>query len=375
MDEPDPPSTGPGGPVPRAEEPGGPVPRAEEPDGPVPRAEAPDDPVQRAEGPPASHPESARRRRRVPLAATEMVAVGVFCLALALLLPLFVYPRLALQPADPNVMQIQTSNDGTALIPDQSVPAGARVASHIPVSINTYIGQDRSHHATSGNVLWQLGTRIVAAGHLLQARIEDVSLNKRTARPSNCCGDSLATELDKPAGVPITHTGLITFPFNSRKHNYTVWDVNLNHSRVAVYSGTTRRNGMLVYKYTATNGWLPVGTRALPGLLFGLKTPSVNAIGQYADRRTYFVEPNTGATLDVEEQLSQRYVFNNRPVTAFTGLLESPSLPAHRIHQVREATVVLPWVRGRASIVLGVLALLLFAGAALLLRRRAGRAG
>jgi hypothetical protein len=164
--------------------------------------------------------------------------------------------------------------------------------------------------------------------------------------------------------------GLVTFPFNSKKTDYQVWDVNLGRQRTAVYSGMGVRDGIRVNLYTASTSWSPVGTRELPGSLFGLRTPSVTADGEYMDRRTYFVEPNTGATLDVSETLDQRYVFAGKSVTAISAQLESPSLPKTRLDQVRQGTLILPWLRARASIVLGVAAVVAFVGATVLIRRR-----
>ncbi len=310
------------------------------------------------------------KARGTGVTGAVLIGTGVFLLALAVLLPLVVYPRLVVLPADPDMMQIQTTEDGTALLPDLSVPAGARVAKHIPVSIRTYVTRDRSRTAKPGNVVWQLGTRVTADGQLLQARIEHVSLDESTAEPSNCCGDSLSTEQSDPGGTPIRHMGLITFPFNSKKTDYQVWDVNLGRQRTAVYSGTGVRDGIQVNLYTASTSWSPVGTRELPGALFGLPTPSVTAEGEYMDRRTYFVEPNSGATLDVSEKLDQRYVFAGKSVTAISAQLESSSLPQTRLDQVRQSAVILPWLRARASIVLVVGALVAFSGATVLIRRR-----
>jgi DUF3068 family protein len=298
-----------------------------------------------------------------------LIAAGVFALALALLLPLFVYPRLALQPDDPAVMQVQTTSDGTALIPDLKAKAGAVVRTGIPITIKTYISQNRGQVAEPGSVVWTLGTRVVADGTLLQARVESVSLDKHTAEPTNCCNDSLATQENVP-GVRVTHSGLVTFPFNSKKRDYRVWDVNLRRTRVAAYSGESTRNGMRVNTYTAVNAWEPVSTQELPGSLFGLSDPSVTATGQYADRRIYFVEPATGATLGVEEWLNQRYVYQGRSVTAMSAHLQSPSLEKKRVDQTRQGAAILPWMRGRIAIVLVVLALGAFAGAAALLVRR-----
>src|SRR5690242_12436522 len=87
---------------------------------PVPPAPAPVAPPVAPVAPPrADTPRAALRH--VPLAA------GCFALFLAVLLPYFVYPRLAVLPADPRQTQVQTDPRGTVLMVDPAAPAGAKV--------------------------------------------------------------------------------------------------------------------------------------------------------------------------------------------------------------------------------------------------------
>jgi len=211
-------------------------------------------------------------------------------------------------------------------------------------------------------VVWDLSTETSVAGHgLLDARVERVSLDARTAEPENCCGDRLATDHADPSGQPLVHVGLVTFPFDVGRQDYPVWDVQLGRARTARYIGEETVDGLRTYRFQAYTPFEDIGTRELPGRLFEVDDPSVTAVEQYADTRTYWVEPQTGAVVDIHEVLHQRFAHAGRTVTAISAELDSPSLDADLLADLRQGARMLPWLRWRASAVLVVVALTLLA--------------
>jgi hypothetical protein len=287
------------------------------------------------------------------------LAAGCLALALAVLLPTYVYHHVAVLPDDPQTEQDQVATDATALVPDVQIPAGAQVMHNVVARITTYIAEAPGG-SKKGSVVWQLATTTNIDGQgLLDARVETISLDRQTAEPTNCCGDKLVTSQEDPKGVPLHHQGYLTFPFNVQKHSYPVWDVQLNRERPATYQGEERRDGFRTYRFRASNEWTKIGTQEVPGALFGLSAPSVVADSEYADTRTYWIEPASGSVVGLHENLQQRLTYQGHSVTALSADLDSPRLSGDILQQTRSGARWLPWLRGRASIVLVLLGLAL----------------
>jgi hypothetical protein len=191
--------------------------------------------------------------------------------------------------------------------------------------------------------------------------VERISLDAHDAEPVNCCGDRLATEHADPGGRPVYHEGLVTFPFAVDRRDYPVWDVQLGRARTARYIGEETVDGLRTYRFQAHTPFEDIGTRELPGRLFEDDAPAVTAIEQYADTRTYWVEPATGAVVDLHDVLQQRFLHDGRVVTAMSAELESPAPDAALLSDLRQGARLLPWLRWRASAVLVVVALALLA--------------
>jgi hypothetical protein len=284
------------------------------------------------------------------------LATGIFALVLAVVLPFYVYPRLAVLPADPRQEQVQIATDATVLVPDPKVPAGARVVHGAGLRITTYVSAWPGAATHGRSRIWQLSTEVMVEGHgLLNARVEKVSLDRHTAQPTNCCGDRLVTSREKPDGEPLTHRGLVAWPLNVQKHSYPLWDVVLRRARTASFLGEQRRDGIRTYRFQAATGWSKVGTMELPGRLFGSAKPSVVADTEYADTRLFWVEPVTGNVIGLHEVLQQRYRYAGRTLTAISATLESPPINPALNWQTRIGALFLPWVRIRASFLLFVL--------------------
>ena len=79
--------------------------------------------------------------------------------------------------------------------------------------------------------------------------------------------------------------------------------------------------------------------------------------------------------IGIREEITQQYTANGKTVTAFEAKMDSVRNADDRLEQAGQAQSLLPWLRGRASIVLVVLGLILFVAAVLVgrpvrLRRR-----
>jgi hypothetical protein len=296
------------------------------------------------------------RLRHLPL------AFGCFVVVLAVLLPTFVYPRLARLPADPRQSQALTARGATVLVPDTSSPAGARVVENAQVRITTIVSGAPGELAYDGSVVWRLATTTRVQGFgVVDARVETISLDPRTAEPTNCCGDALVTDVANPDGTPVRHRGYLAWPFDVQKRAYQVWDGQLKRSVTAAFVGEEERDGFRTYRFQAVTPMTETGTRDLPGALFGVFRPSVPATAEYQDERTYWVEPATGGVVALRDRVLQRFRYESTVVPAMAADLESEPLSPAARQQLERGALLLPWLGGRGSLFLLLDALLAFA--------------
>jgi hypothetical protein len=306
------------------------------------------------------------------VAISVLVALAVFFLMLAWLLPQFVAPRLIELPANPEDGQNLVTHTATVLVPDLKSKTGVDVLHNATMSVNTWVSAPPVGDFGPDSVVWLLATTVNVGGHgMLTARVERVSFDKHTGQPNNCCGDSLVTDQSQPGGVPLVHSGsVVNFPFNLKKQDYPLWDIQLKKTKTARYLGDVRDRGMNLYEFRAVTPLTNLGTMDLPGSLFGSKAPSVKAVSQYADDKVMKVEPSSGTVVDMTDHTLQQYAYNGHVVTATDANLTLLPPSAKHLKQYQEANTYLPWLRGRISVVLVVLALAMLAGAFLLYRRR-----
>jgi hypothetical protein len=303
-----------------------------------------------------------------------LIGAGCLALALAILLPTYVYNQLAVLPADPQREQLLIATGATALVPDVNIPAGAKVEHNLVVRIANYVAQ-APQTADDGSVVWRIGTTVNVDGEgMLDARAETISLDRHTAKPTNCCGDRLVTSQEDTNGKPLKHEGYLSFPFNTQKHTYQLWDVQLNGTRTATYVGQERRDDLKTYRFQSAVAWTKIGTREVPGAMFGVSAPGVVADSEYADTRTYWIEPVTGSVVAMHDELRQRLSYQGTSVTALSADLDSPRLSDDEWNQAHGGALVLPWLRVRGPIILVILGLALI-GLGLVLRFRAGSPG
>ncbi|GAA0248038.1 DUF3068 domain-containing protein [Cryptosporangium japonicum] len=323
-------------------------------------------PVRPDHAPEHASGEPPRSRRLLRLA---LIGAGIFLLVVGILLPLYVYPRVAVLPADPQTEQVLKGTNATVLWPDPDAPAGATVLTGVNVTVRNFVSEATGVDNDGDDNVWDIATRIEVDGRgMLQARVERLSIDPRTAEATNCCGDRLVTDEAEPDGKELRHEGYYTFPFDTQKTSYQIWDTSLERANTAEYIGESRKDGLDVYMFRRTAPLQKVGTMELPGGLFDSTAPNVDADAMYANTRTYWIEPNSGDVIGIREEITQQYIANGKTVTAFEAKMDSVRNADDRLEQARQAQSLLPWLRGRASIVLVLLGLVLFVAAVLVAR-------
>jgi hypothetical protein len=126
------------------------------------------------------------------------------------------------------------------------------------------------------------------------------AFNRRSGQLVNCCGASLNGD------ASVRQTGLIgyVFPFGTQKQTYQVFNTSLKKTVPFVYSGTTSVDGVQAYEFVQNVPPTQIGSQTLPGSLVKSSAASVT-LGEYDQEHViYYVDPETGALIDVNEQQS-----------------------------------------------------------------------
>ena len=208
----------------------------------APTSPVPPPPTRPDHVPPPAHRERPRSRRLLQLG---LLGLGIFLLVCGVLLPLYVYPRIAVLPADPQNEQILKGTNATVLWPDPDAPAGATVLTGVDVTITNFVSAARGVENNGDDNVWDVATQVNVDGRgMLQARVERLSIDPRTTESTNCCGDRIVESLEEPDGKELRHEGYYTFPFDTQKQSYQIWDINLERAVSTEYVGETTRDGI-----------------------------------------------------------------------------------------------------------------------------------
>ncbi|WP_313023641.1 DUF3068 domain-containing protein [Mobilicoccus sp.] len=176
------------------------------------------------------------------------------------------------------------------------------------------------------NAFWQLGlkTEIVDVAPVIMS-VDGVSIDRHTGMSTNCCGDTVSTgTIENPSATEdIRHEGLFfKFPFDAQKQNYPFWDQKLKGTEDARFIREEQLQGIntYVYEQNIPNTRLP-GEQQVPRAMFGTGTGNVTAHQEYANIRTFWVEPNTGIIIRAQEDIDQRAVSEAGTVTIARGVI------------------------------------------------------
>jgi len=123
------------------------------------------------------------------------------------------------------------------------------------------------------------------------------AFDRRTAVLVNCCGANINGDSS------IEQRGYLgyVFPIGTQKQTYDVFDTTLNQPEPFVYSGTTDVHGIQAYEFVENIAPVQVGTQTIPGSLVGTSASSVTLPEYYQMHLIYYVDPATGALIDVNE--------------------------------------------------------------------------
>lgn len=278
-----------------------------------------------------------------------LLALGVFAVAGAVVLPAYVYPRLAKVPLDQDSTSVlegtaskvlAVTDDGTG--PVSKIREDAKLTATARVQANFAAPEMRQD---TDYAVWLLAVQVTddADNTVLSASKRQVCFDRRTGEGYEPHGESdppcdtkssYVTELaDKAAKdgqkPPETNDykaqpGLnFKFPFGAEQKDYKVYDDNTGAAVTARYAGTETVSGVETYKFVQDVPDTKLDSKKVPGSLVGSDKSTVDADLYYRGVTTMWVEPVTGIEVNQQQQQHQelRVGTGGTPTVVFDGTL------------------------------------------------------
>lgn len=301
-----------------------------------------------------------------------LIGVGTFLIVAGVLIKAYAVPTLAVVPMNYDSTTYLEAKGATVFNSDPDVLAPETV--DLEISSHTVAGD--YPEAPDGVVVWanNVTTTPVGWDQPFQQSRELTPFDENTGAASDY--DVGFEEVENEEGeveqVDVTREGQIyKFPFDTQKKDYQQWDSELGEATTAKYEGEEELEGTTVYKFVQTIEPTVIETLDIPGSVFGVDEPSVQAEMIYEMTRTLYVEPTTGAPLNRVEERNQVLSYDGTEVPAFVGTVQyTEKSQADSLDRVQTRATLLKlaeWVFPIGAVVLGLLCI---AGGVFLRRRQ-----
>ena len=163
----------------------------------------------------------------------------------------------------------------------------------------TYTIKGNAAAGSSSTAVWNQFVYVYDQTNKLpfQTMTRTFAFNRRTAQLVNCCGANVNGDSS------VQQTGYVGYvlPIGTQQQTYNVFDTNLNKPVPFTFAGTAVVNGILAYRFTENVSPTQNGSQTLPGSLVGQSAASVTLPQFYENHVTYWIDPDTGALLNVTQ--------------------------------------------------------------------------
>jgi Porin PorA len=200
----------------------------------------------------------------------------------------------------------------------------------------------------------------------IQSMTRTFAFDRRSAQLTNCCGANVGGDSS------IEQHGYVGYvlPIGTKKQTYDIFDTNLNKAVPFTYTGIGDVDGTQAYKFTENVAPTQNGTQTVPGSLVNQAAASVTLPQYYQVQTTYWIDPVTGALLNVtqNEKLTLRNTDGTQALVLLNANLAATQasidgLVALDNSQVTKASLVgtlLPLVTGIVGLLLLIVGIVLF---------------
>lgn len=302
-----------------------------------------------------------------------LIGLGVFLVVLAALLRFTVVPAIAKAPLSPGEDTggvTQTDQNGVAAV--LLDPATLTERTDVPLTATRFTRGDVPASQTSEALaddlaIYESFIRTEDnTGTVVTASTIRVAFDRVTSELSNCCGANYDGQEIEFAGI-----NPLKFPMFTEPKEYLYFDATLEEAVPIQYVGTEDLEGLSVYRFEQTIEARQIGTLEVPGDLVGFPLPTFVAPRYYANERTLWVEPTTGAIVKGEERQVQTLrgpdgtdkvtVIDAVVGTSASEVSEGVSTASSLASQIRLFNDTLPLIGGIVGIVLLVVGIILVA--------------
>jgi hypothetical protein len=296
--------------------------------------------------------------RRVGLV---LVGLGACLIVFALLIPTWVSGQVVKFPLNEYASVNLTDSNASYFSP-------AKLAEQTGVSVEaTYTIKGNAAAGSSSTAVWNQFVYVYDQTNKLpiQQTSRTFAFDRRTALLVNCCGANVNGDSSvKQSG----YVGIV-MPIGTEKKTYPVFVPDVKKPVPFNYAGIDAVGGTEAYRFVANIPPTQNGTQTLPGSLVGQSAASVTLPQFFEAQITYWIDPVTGALLNVteKEKLTLRDSTGAQALLLFNANLVATTASVDRLlaidnDQVTRASFVntlLPLAAGIVGVILLVTGILM----------------
>ncbi len=240
-------------------------------------------------------------RRRASLV---LLAVAVFCAALAPLLRWYAYPRLAKIPPSQYQEMVLEAKDATLI--DYATMQPKKVSKvTIVQTLKGNVEESKAIEASAGKdvVVWDTLTHIMDPDGKMVSQIpERYIFDAHSQDPVHATGEAVD-------GDPVKREGIeFKWPFFTEPRDYLYFDQQTRTSSPIHYVGPRTFKGVDVYYFEQTVPWTKVGLpKKMPieGIDPATFEQTTGTSLWYTTKAKFWVDPVTGAPVNAEQEIQQ----------------------------------------------------------------------
>jgi hypothetical protein len=239
-----------------------------------------------------------------------LAVLGAVLIAVAILLPTWISGQLVKFPLSENQTAVLTGSNASYL-------NATTLKEQTGVTIQaTYTIKGEPGKGSSSTAVWDETSSVddLTNHRSIQQTTRTFAFDRRTGQLVDCCG----ANVNGNASIRQTGYSGVVFPFGTQKQTYQVFDTTLSRPMPFVYAGTTTVGGIAVYEYVENVPATQFTTQVVPGAMLGSKTAVIRAPLFDQEHVINYVDPETGALLNVNEH--QTVTLHN-PATGATALV------------------------------------------------------
>ena len=222
-----------------------------------------------------------------------LAVLGAVLIAVAISLPTWISGQLVKFPLDENQAAVLTASNASYF-------SAAVLKEQTGVTIQaTYAIKGKPAKGSSSTAVWEQTSSVVdLTNHRsIQQTTRTFAFDRRTGQLVDCCG----ANVNGNASIRQTGYSGVVFPFGTQKQTYQVFNTTLNRPLPFAYAGTTTVGGIQVYEFVENVPATQFTTQAVPGSMLGSKAAVVRAPLFDQEHVIYYVDPVTGALINVNE--------------------------------------------------------------------------